>query len=212
MGTDEAAADAVRELLLEVAAGRGLPVVLPLLDSEDLAQVSFADVWGEFAPPLRAAAERYGAEALLVGRARSLETDRGRVRWRLFTDGEVVAWEGDLAAGPAQAADYFAQAQATFAGAADRVRLRVGNIDTLNKYGQLRRYLLGLNVVAGASVERVRDDQVEFELTVRGDAARLAQALDSGGRLQVATQAPATVAPGGITRAADLYYDWVGSR
>ncbi|MEE4185446.1 MAG: DUF2066 domain-containing protein [Gammaproteobacteria bacterium] len=212
LGADDAAADAVRERLLETAANRGLPVVLPLLDSEDLAAVSFADVWGEFEPPLRVAADRYRAEALLVGRARTLDPDRGRVRWRLYTGSDVVAWEGDVAAGPGQAADYFAQAQATFAGASDRVRLRVGNIATLREYGQLRRYLLSLNVVAGATIVRVRDDQIEFELTVRGDATRLAQTLDSGGRLQPAAPARDTGPTGGMARAADLNYDWVGAR
>lgn len=212
IGADYAVADAVRERLLEVAADRGLPVVLPLLDSEDLARVSFADVWGEFEPPLRAATERYTAEALLVGRARSLDPDDGRVRWRLFTGSDVIAWQGDVDSGPAQAAEYFAQALATFAGAADRVRLQVGNVDTLSKYGQLRSYLLGLNVVAGATIVRVQDDQIEFELTVRGDAARLAQALDGGGRMQSGEQVVDAGMPGGMVRAADLYYDWLGAR
>lgn len=205
-GAGDEPVDALRQQLLDAAEARGLPVVLPLLDGEDRRRISFADVWGEFAEPLRVASARYEADALLVGRARSFDPDARRVRWRLFVGREVVAWEGTPAAGPAQAADYFAQRLATFAGAAGQVRLEVGNIDTLAKYGRLRRYLLGLSVVAGASIVRVDDDRIEFELTVRGDANRLREALDSGGPLTAAlAAAPVSTA---LVRPADLRYVW----
>ncbi|HEX6929512.1 MAG TPA: DUF2066 domain-containing protein, partial [Gammaproteobacteria bacterium] len=54
-GAQAPVANAVRT----AAARRGLPVKLPLLDTEDTTRVSFMDVWGVFEEPLLAAAARY---------------------------------------------------------------------------------------------------------------------------------------------------------
>ena len=45
---------------------RGLPLVLPLMDLDDLTQVNIADVWGRFVEPLKPVATRYLAEASVI--------------------------------------------------------------------------------------------------------------------------------------------------
>lgn len=54
--------------LQAAAEARGVPLILPLLDSQDRAQVAYADVAGGFVERVLAASERYGADAVLVGR------------------------------------------------------------------------------------------------------------------------------------------------
>ena len=62
--------DEVRIVIVEAAEARGMPVLLPLVDAEDLSRLSFAELWGDFGDPVMAASARYGADAVLIGRAR----------------------------------------------------------------------------------------------------------------------------------------------
>jgi len=63
------AEDELRLAVQDIAASRGLPIVLPLVDAQDLSRVSFSDLWGDFRDPVVTASQRYGAEAVLIGRA-----------------------------------------------------------------------------------------------------------------------------------------------
>ena len=196
----------LRESLQAAADARGLPVVFPLIDAEDLGQISFADVWGNFSAPLLQASQRYGANALLIGRARSLAADNARVRWTLVTRTEQQAWEGTVSDGPGQAATWLAQRLATYADSSGAVRLVVGAVDSLDRLGQLQKYLRSLNVVERSQIVRVQDDRIEFELVVRGDANRLSRSLDNGSLLERASVQPANAMVGG--RLPDLVYNW----
>jgi hypothetical protein len=40
----------LRQRVLDIAERRGLPVAFPLLDTVDLKNISFSDIWGEFGP------------------------------------------------------------------------------------------------------------------------------------------------------------------
>ncbi len=197
----------LRDALAQAAEGRGLPVVFPLMDAVDLATVTFSDVWGGFAEPVLEASQRYGAQAVLIGRARSATDADTRVRWLLVTPTERVAWEGPAAAGPLRAAETLAQGLATYANAGGTLRLQVDGVTTLERFGRLQNYLRGLGVVRSAQVTRVRDNRIEFELVVRGDAARLSRSLDSDGLLARGAGGTAgdTVTAG---RRPDLVYTW----
>lgn len=205
-GTDSERLDELRTALLDAARERGLPVVLPLMDTEDLAQINFADLWGGFSEPLLTASRRYGAEAVLIGRARSYSPEDSRVRWTLVAGGEQSSWEGSAAAGPRQAAESLARQFATYAGSAGSLRLAVSNVSTLSDYGRLRNYLRSLGIIDGISVIRVVGDTVEFELNVRGDAGRLSRTLEADSRLSPAAL-PAGAATAG--RVPGLVYRWV---
>ena len=197
------AQDALRERLLTAADARGLPLILPLVDAEDLSRLGFADIWGDFREPVLAASERYGAEGILIGRARSLDPDDRRVRWTLETAADQFAWEGSVEDGPQQAARLLAQRYATYADASGAVSLAVAGIDGLDRFGQLQQYLRSLNIVDSAAVARVQDDVVEFRLVVRGDAERLSRSLAGNRLLEPAT---ATLLSDG--RPPDLSYRW----
>jgi hypothetical protein len=197
--------DALREALMQAAEDRGLPVIIPLVDAEDLAGVTFSDLWGDFREPVFAASRRYGAQAILIGRARSLSADDTRVRWTLATPSEQYSWTGSAVGGPAQAAGYLSRNLATFADASGSLRLMVSNVDNLDKLGQLSNYLRSLNVVQNAAVVRVQDDRIEIELVVRGDAGRLSRSLDSGALLARFSESEAAWSG---TRRPDLYYRW----
>lgn len=202
--------DSLREQLITAADARGLPVVLPLVDAEDLATVSFSDIWGDFREPVLAASERYGAEAALIGRARSASPDDRRVRWTFSSGTEQVAWEGGVADGPARAAEYLAQRLATYANASGALRVVVADVRSLDAFGALNAYFRSLSILQSAEVAGVNDDRVEFELVVRGDTVRLSRTLESDGLLaRIVNQDPASGVVGSGRRP-DLTFRWVG--
>jgi len=69
----------LRQRVLDMAERRGLPVIFPLLDAEDLRSVSFSDIWGGFDDALLDASQRYDVNSILVGRFRpGTSDDRAR--------------------------------------------------------------------------------------------------------------------------------------
>ena len=205
VGLDEGQIEALRELLVETAVARGLPMVLPLVDAEDLGVVSFADLWGDFPGPVMLASQRYGADAVLVGRARSTAAGINKVRWSLTMANEQHGWEGSAASGPAQTAGLLAQRLATTADSAGTLRVLVRDVDTLEKYGRLRQYFATLSIVERSAVAHVDGNELEFELVVRGDVQRLESALSRSRLLQPASIESDLMELG---RLPDLVYTW----
>ena len=159
----------VREILEDSAAARGVPLILPLVDSAELTSISVSDVWGGFTESLLDASKRYGADAVLVGRARVFSSRRIEVRWTLLMDAERYDWEGDVASGPGNLADFFAARLARSAGPERQILLQVNGVDDLDDYGRLSAYLAALEIVDNFSVHRVAGSEVFFSLSVRGD-------------------------------------------
>ncbi len=193
MFSQDDSADRYRDSLYAAADARGLPVVLPLLDGEDLSKVSVADAWGGFGDVLVAASERYAADATLVGRLREVGAEGTQVRWSMYVAEERVSeWEGDVAAGPRVVADILAQQLATYAADADAITVTVRDIVSLEQYSRALRYLRSLSIVDQVGVSRVLGSAVEFSVTARSDSERLSRDIARGGVFEaVETAAPA---------------------
>jgi len=194
-GGDPEQQAAVSEIMQSTADERGLPLVLPLVDSEELDIVSIPDVWGGFTESVVLASQRYGVDAILVGRARVLTVERARVRWTLMLGDERYDWEGDIASGPDRIADFFAARFATSSSALGQMQLRVDGVDSLDDYGRLTRYLSSLDVIEDYSVERIADQTAIFSLQVRGDANRLTRSIALRHVLQPMTVSSSAVIP-----------------
>ncbi|MBT8443910.1 MAG: DUF2066 domain-containing protein, partial [Gammaproteobacteria bacterium] len=122
----------VREQLLAAADERGIPLLLPLADAEELASIRLRDVWGGFTESLEEASKRYSPDAVLVGRARSATFGELEVRWTLLLVDERFNWDGDLASGPDDVADFFAGRLATSAGSSSEILLSVEDVNSLD--------------------------------------------------------------------------------
>jgi len=168
---------AVREILQTTAVERGLPLILPLIDSEELGVVSISDVWGGFTESLVLASQRYGVDAILVGRVRVRSVENAQVRWTLILGKERFDWDGDIASGPDRIADFFSTRLATSSSASGQMHLRVDGVNSLDDYGRLSRYLSALDVIEDYSVDQITEQTVVFSLLVRGDADRLMRSI-----------------------------------
>ena len=167
----------IRDELQNAADQRGTPIFLPLVDTEELTMISVSEVWGGFPESLVDASLRYGADAVLVGRVRLSSRGPAEVRWTLLLERERFDWDGDVASGPNELADFFAARLATSSGSSRRVLLEVTGIESLDDYGRISNYLSALDVIEDYSVNRVSDNNVIFSLSVRGDVERLARTI-----------------------------------
>lgn len=200
-------ARAIRDTLLTSARQRGLPIVLPLVDSEDLSRVSASDLWAGFSDTIRQASSRYGADAVLIGRATARSSGTARVRWTLLSAGTSSSWTGSVAAGPERLADELAARLATSRSGSRQVLLRIDGVDSLDAYGRVTNYLQNLSLVESLAVASVTGNALVFELDVRGDAERLTSALALRNVLQPDSRFAGVQPAADIgSRMPDLYY------
>jgi len=172
-GARKSALTAARETLTTAAVERGLPMLLPLVDTEDLQVVTFAELWGDFSAPVLEASARYRADAVLIGRTQTLDPTARRVRWTLLFAGERWDWQGTLTDGPERAADRFAERLASAADSLRELRVEVRNVSNLDAYGRVYSYLRELSSVERCDVEQVAAGRAVFRLSLRGDPDQL---------------------------------------
>ena len=172
---------------------RGLPLLLPLLDLEDQMHLGYADVWGDFRQTILDASQRYGADAVLVGRLYRPFDGPWQARWSLYHHDDVARWKEEglsqeqvLAGGIEGASDRLAQryAQLFTPETEGQISLTVTDINGLASYARTKQYLESLDVVAGVQVTEVFSDEVLFKLDMRGDLPGLERAIGLGNTLR----------------------------
>ncbi|GBE09610.1 hypothetical protein BMS3Bbin12_01472 [bacterium BMS3Bbin12] len=190
--------------LVKVASQRGIAVLLPLMDLEDERRLSFGDLWGGFAAPVRAASARYGTHAVLVGRIRHGSGGEWRARWTLYVGNHTARWRSGadteaqlLGFGINGLADRLAAQFAVPAGDTARslVRIEVNGVRSLKAYARVRAYLRRLNPVLHVQTFAVRTAQADFRLEIRGDIRVLKQAIGLGRILAPGGAGPASPGP-----------------
>jgi hypothetical protein len=173
----------LRERMLDAAERRGLPLAFPLLDTEDLAKVTFSDIWGGFDELVLDASRRYEASSVLIGRVRPESSQRNR--WTYYFAGEERAWTGDPELVVNLVADVLA---AEFAIGGDAplqsIELAVAGIDSVDAYGSVQRILSDASVVESFSIVSVDGDRILYRIEAHGGADRLARALRLGGLVE----------------------------
>lgn len=161
-----------REAIAKVARQRGLPLKWPVMDAQERAEAS------SDSPGLLRAAARYGANAVLLGRARGAV-----VQWTLLSDEGAAQASGGLDDGVHLAADTFARVFAASGSSLGSVIVEVAGISDLNAYAATLNYLEGMTLVRGVALEQVTGERMRFRLAVRGDAATLRRAIALDQRL-----------------------------
>lgn len=198
------AADAkepVQQRLKYFARKRGLPVVFPIMDLKDQANVKVLDVWGGFLDNLHLASERYKTEAVLVGRVSVSPEGKWLARWNLFHNDTSSGWEAKadkfdhvLLEGPAGSADSLAKryAQVVDESSAGTILVRVRDVRSLKDYQRVQRYLQSLTLVSELQASRVNQDVLEMAVSIKGDESGFTRAISLGNVLSpVQIKAPA---------------------
>ncbi|HNP36165.1 MAG TPA: DUF2066 domain-containing protein [Woeseiaceae bacterium] len=173
----------LRERILEIAASRGLPVVFPLLDSEDLANLDYSDIWGGFDERVLAASRRYDVNSVLIGRVRA--DGNAQKRWTYHFGDERRNWSGDPEVIIAQLSELLA---AQFAIGGDEplraVDVSIAGVTSVDNYGEVQKIMAGVNVIDSYAITEIAGDRVRYRVTAHGGAARLARALRYAGLVE----------------------------
>jgi hypothetical protein len=220
----EESGTALKRIAYEIAAQRGMRLLIPLMDLEDLHRLKPADLWQGDQDRLREASRRYPAELVLAGRM-DLAEGAARADWRLLHPQHSEAWQSRgksaaeaLGAGLEEAIDRIAAAYAPVGGDALRtVLVQVLGVRDLNSYLRVDRFLCSLDGVEQVLPLQVRPEQVLWRVQVWGGAAVLNRSAALGHLLRTEpphpTKAPSRAAaarpaptPAGPPMAPDLTF------
>lgn len=176
-----------KALLREEAAGRGLPVLFPLMDFEDLRAVGVDAIWNQDLEVLRDASRRYQAESLLVIRIFSSISGEniGRTVYA-FRDRQVSrelygANLEDTITEPVEIAveELSGYYGVLLSGTNSNVlvRLTVENINSPRDYATLIKYVEQLADVNSVSIDSVEKEIVNLELATGGQIRQLVETI-----------------------------------
>jgi hypothetical protein len=180
----------LRTELAAVADERGLPLVVPRLDADDLAAVTIDDVSGGHDDRVTAASARYRADAVLIGRLHP-GLIGNEIEWLLFKDNERRMVQGTAVRDGLDAvADQYAS-DLSVVGGATTSRLRVLDVSTPADYGRVMSYLEKVGSLQSVDVESLERGMLTVRVAARGDAKVLQRVLALGGVLQPDSAAPA---------------------
>lgn len=218
--------DTLKLAHLRLAADRrGLPLILPRNDETDVAALSVSDIEPVMPEKVVAASQRYGADAILVG---TLSQTNGA--WTghlaLMQEPEPLVWDVSGASEDAvlaaaldglgeRLAEKYAVSAAQNASSGP-IPLDVGNVRSVNDYGQVLRYLQSLSQVQQVAVLGVDGTVLHLRVTAVGDAESLRQLFALGSKLQPSNAPANAVLPTGDASTppvapvpSGLDYQWV---
>ncbi|MCX4188171.1 DUF2066 domain-containing protein [Methylophaga sp. OBS4] len=174
---------------LNVAADkRGLPLLLPLMDLQDQAQLTFNDIWTGDDAAVQSASQRYGADVLLT--ARVTVTDSGsQIRWQADINGERERWQsqGDLTQAIQQGIGVLADRMArrytqVVTATADEQRLvmQITDVNDYADFSRLMAYLNQLEYITDIRVINLSEQKLDLDIAFNGNWQVLQRTLSVG--------------------------------
>jgi len=171
----------------QLAAARGLPILLPILDLEDRRAVSVGDVWDMHADILLEATSRYQSESVLVMRIfRSLNGEiygRGNYLFRNQVL-ELESFESDMTSFITDSVDLAARELSAYYAvllsgteSSMEVNLTVTGISTVEDYAGLLGYVGQLTDVNNVQVAAINQETVQLKLVTGGQLRQLVETI-----------------------------------
>ena len=171
--------------LTHTAQLRGVPLLFPLGDLNDLSQLQLQAIWQGDGVRIKKASQRYGEQPILVVCIQQ-QANQWQGRWQLLLEDEAVTWHTQnarlttlLELGMHRVADVLAQRYAVVNTQAEpeTITLLVNHIKDVAHYTKVMHYLRQLTPVTRVEVEEVTPQQVRFSLAVKGGMVALENIL-----------------------------------
>lgn len=163
--------DAARAELDQGAISRGLPITVVPLSPVD---ASGNDLSRE---ALMQMAQRYGGDAVLVGRSNAGNAN-GQLQWTLYTNFSSESWSGPLSAGINGAVDNLAPAQGgSLSQIEATARVEINGVVNLTDYANVQRLLESAPGVRRVNVSAASGNVAMFDVVARGGGDALSHAL-----------------------------------
>jgi hypothetical protein len=208
------ARQAIRERMLAMAERRGLPLIFPLLDAEDMVLVLPSDIWGGFDEQVLVASQRYDVDSVLIGRVTVGGFELNR--WDLYLGDELRgAWGSEPELAMLQVADLLASEFAIRGDEPVRtVDVNVANVVSIEAFGAVMDLVEGISVVDSVTIAEVAGDTLRLRINAVGGAGRLGRALRLAGlleeeRIDTVPEGLPDFDPSGllVPESLDFYYD-----
>ncbi len=206
------------DAFIQSAKRRAIPLILPLIDFEDQKLVNSGEVFGFVIPPIEQASVRYAADALLVGRIKSIRQEKWQGSWMLVVNGESY-WFEDLGHSAkelidkavASAAEQMSSLYAMVMNdqSLSKTVVRVLNVSDINKFDQVYWYLDRLVPVNTVRLVHVREDSLTFALELETSVEKFKQVLAYDQKL-APIQTVITDIAKQTGSASALEYHWLG--
>lgn len=197
----------IYQKLTERAALRGITLMFPLWDLDDVQTLGIYDVWGGFSAQISKASERYAAPSVLSARIYLTETVNNTVNahtkspiqwsadWTMIEGGGLLAGQvqGDsplwiaenlIDALADQLSSKYAIDLSKIDQADTKVQIVINNIDSLTYYSQALKSLENMSVVNGATLIKQQGSRATFELDLLGDVEDLTNALNLDSKIR----------------------------
>ena len=205
----------LKEILIEKAESRGLPILLPLMDLEDSVNIDVADVWGRFITPIRQASERYSSDAIVAGQM-FRDGDGWLTRWLLLHEGRTISWEiesdnieSSLNLGIDSIADQLAEKYAVYEDSLQRneILVSVNNVQSVENFANLMNYLESITSIHSVNVAKVTASTIQLRVNLIGEQQSLMQAISLNSKLSI--ESTPSIDPTSVqTKLPALFFRW----
>ncbi len=181
--------------LVAQADRRGLPVIFPILDLEDKATISAAEVWGSFLDRIERASQRYDPDGVVTARIQE-KSGRWSAKWSFLLGGEwrsiesVAFSASDLAHELVDLVVDELAARYALDSSRETVALTIEGVSSLEDYAAVTDYLEKLTPVLNSSIVALHKDVVQFELKIEGQTIQLIEIIELDERLMLLNKAP----------------------
>ncbi len=170
---------------------RGLPLMFPVGDFDDVTGVATSDLWGSFVTPISNASQRYPVDAVLVIKAQS-----SGLRWTLYdqkpnqlTSAPKSPVSGSVAGNSAttskklvdQISNYYASKSAVTVASesSESILTQFISLNNAQDFFQLENALKSLNSVASLDILQIQNNEVTFRIHLLSTQQEFAQEVES---------------------------------
>jgi hypothetical protein len=174
----------ITERLYAAAEQRGLPILLPLMDLQDQAQVRAADVRGGYVDNVAIASQRYGAAVVLTANM-AIENGQAHINWQTELNGQTEVWHsrGDVAvainAGIEELTDRVSRrfTQVVSNPNSYQYDLEISDVTGFADYSRVMDYLKKAQYVTDVNLVKLSADSLFMRISLQGDLDVFKQAL-----------------------------------
>ncbi|QOL25191.1 DUF2066 domain-containing protein [Thalassotalea sp. LPB0316] len=170
---------------------RAVPMMLPLMDLEDINRIQVSDIWGRFAEPVKAASERYLAETSVIIRVSNntlIEQDLAvqdcqlpcqqtfyALDWSILESyqqfGERLQGSNPellLEQALVSISEHIHQQYALSTNTRNIFTIEVANVDSLNTYVEISKFLTDLSAVSNVTLSYAQGSVRRFDIALLG--------------------------------------------
>ncbi|MEZ8189167.1 DUF2066 domain-containing protein [Vibrio sp. 1F279] len=170
---------------------RGLPLMFPVGDFDDVTGVATSDLWGSFVTPISNASQRYPVDAVLVIKAQS-----SGLRWTLYdqkpnqlTSAPKSPVSGSVSGNSAttskklvdQISNYYASKSAVTVASesSESILTQFISLNNAQDFFQLENALKRLNSVASLDILQIQNNEVTFRIHLLSTQQEFEQEVES---------------------------------